>query len=188
MNTQSTLARSLLRRAVAISRADYIEIESDDALAELELTILECAEAYDEKKGASIDTYILSVYKHRIRRAYGSPGRRPIFSFSETLKDDFGDERPRGWLEQEAISSADARRDDIAAEIKRPLPADKRDQLNALPADLRRIAASLINNDFDREATAAALGVGERQVRRACNKIVELMQQAGGLPAQADLF
>lgn len=189
MNTvYSPLALSLLCRAMAIARRDHIHIEKREALSELELSIIRGKQTFDPSKGASNETWVLSIFKHQIRAAYGSPGGHPVYSFDETLYADDGSERPRGYLEFEAIRAADERRDDIAAEIKRPLPADKRDQLNALPADLRRVAASLINNDFDREATAEALGVGERQVRRACNDIIALMQQAGGLPAQADLF
>lgn len=188
MNAYSTLAHSLVRRAIALSRADYITIEKDEALSALELAILDCAQTYDEKRGASFETYVLSTFKYQIRAAYGSPGGHPVFSFDETLKDEFGDALPHGYLEFEAIRAAEQRHDQLAEDIKQPLPADKREQLNALPGDLRRVAFSLIENDFDREAAAAALGVGERTIRRECNKIVELMQRAGGLPAQPDLF
>lgn len=182
----SPLAQSLVARACALARKDHIEIDAEEALAELEKQIIERAGTYDARKGASLETWVLTGFKYSLQKAYGSPGGRPIYSFDGRVVID-DEEMPADYLELEALAAATARHDDLADEIKRPLPADKAAQLAALPTDLRRVARALIEHDFDREAAADAIGVGERQIRRACNQILELMQ-AGPLPQQPALF
>lgn len=178
----SPLARQLLPRALKLARDFHIEIENEDALGELECLILERAHEYNAGRGAQLSTFLLSVFKWRLQEAYGSPGKHPCLSFDQAIKlNDNG--IANDGLMCEAVAFAERLADPSAARIRRPVPADKNAQLNALPLELRKIAVALIEHDFDRDAAAAALGVGERQIRRACAQIVELMQ-TGSLPSQ----
>lgn len=181
----SPLAQALIRRAMSLARKDYIEVDNEEALAELEKQIIERAETYDARKGASFETWVLTGFKYAMLKAYGSPGKHPCLSFDESIK-----LNEKGFagdgLMCEAVAFAERMADPSAARIRRPVPADKLAQLNALPPELRKIAVALIEHDFDRDAAAAALGVGERQIRRACAQIVELMQ-TGSLPSQSAL-
>lgn len=159
----SPLARAMFKPACALT-SRYVSITPEDILQDLEVTILRHAGQYDPSRGASLETFLLSRYKHEARQAYGSG--RLIFCeelWDTTELDDDEDERCDGHVTTEHI-----------------------EKINALPVELRDKAHALVATNFDRAAAAEMLGIDERQIRRACAEIIALAQ-AGDLPSQPAL-
>lgn len=159
----SPLARAMFKPAYALT-SGYVSITPEDILQDLEDTILRHAGQYDPSRGASLETFLLSRYKHEAHKTYGS-GR---LIYCEELWDETGylpddDERCDGHI-----------------------TATHMEKINALPVELRDKARALVATGFDRAAAAELLGIDERQIRRACAEIVALAQ-AGGLPSQPAL-